>query len=125
MRHTLKILLADDEEEILGTYIELLEANKHTVTAASNGREVLELLNTKAFDMLILDLYMPEMNGFEAIYRLRKEGNTVPIIVITGHFPEDVVMAKLKYLKVSAALRKPVMITTLLNAVNEAVSDNQ
>ena len=45
----------------------------------------------------------------------------MPVIVMTGHFPDDVVQARLKGLDVHVALRKPVMISTLLNAVNEAV----
>jgi len=117
-----KILLADDEKDILLIYSELLAGNGHTVTAASNGKEVIRLLSELDFDMLILDLYMPQMNGFEAIQALRDAGYTMPVIVMTGHFPDDEVAKRLEGLQVSAALRKPVMISTLLNAVNEAMA---
>jgi len=116
-----KVLLADDELDILRIYSEMLAGNGFDVTSASNGKDVLDQLDHSEFDMLILDLFMPEMNGFEAIAALREKGYTVPVIVMTGHFPDDVVQARLKGLDVHVALRKPVMISTLLNAVNEAV----
>ena len=116
----MKILLADDELDILHIYSELLEGNGHHVSAVSNGAEVLERLEQADFDMLILDLYMPEMDGFEAIQALRDKGYTVPVIVMTGHYPDEEVNKRLEGLQVFTALRKPVMISTLLNAVNEA-----
>lgn len=117
----MKILLADDERDILRIYSEMLAGNGFDVTSASNGMDVLRLLDDAEFDMLILDLFMPEMNGFEAISELREKGFTVPVIVMTGHFPDDVVHNRLKGLGVHVCLRKPVMISTLLNAVNEAI----
>ena len=118
----MRILLADDEKNILIIYSEMLSGNGHEVTAVSNGSEVIRLLDEIDFDMLILDLYMPEMDGFEAIQTLRDKGYTVPVLVMTGHFPDDEVTARLVGLQVYATLRKPVMISTLLNAVNEAAS---
>lgn len=117
----MKILLADDEKAILRIYSEMLVGNGHDVSAASNGTEVIALLAQADFDMLILDLYMPEMDGFEAIQTLRDKGYTVPVIVMTGHFPDTEVSKRLEGAQVFRVLRKPVMISTLLNAVNEAV----
>jgi CheY-like chemotaxis protein len=117
-----KILLADDEKDILVIYSALLEGNGHVVVAASNGKEVIRLLSDTDFDMLILDLYMPPMNGFEVIKTLRDAGYAMPVIVMTGHFPDEEVNARLEGLQVCASLRKPVMISTLLNAVNEAMT---
>jgi CheY-like chemotaxis protein len=51
-----KILLADDEQDILRVYSEMLEGNGFDVTSASNGEDVLNLLDNAEFDMLILDL---------------------------------------------------------------------
>lgn len=117
----MRILLADDEVDILRIYSEMLAGNGHEVTSASNGKDVIQLLADREFDMLVLDLFMPEMDGFEAIATLREKGFTVPVIVMTGHFPDHEVERRLQGLNVSTALRKPVMISTLLNAVNEAL----
>ena len=116
----MRILLADDEEDILFIYSEMLAGNGHNVSAVSNGAEVIRIMAESDFDMLILDLFMPEMDGFEAIQTLRDQGYTVPVIVMTGHFPDPEVKERLDGMGVSAALRKPVMISTLLNAVNAA-----
>lgn len=116
----MQILLADDELDILYIYTEMLSGNGHQVTAAHNGKEVLRLMAESEFDMVIMDLFMPEMDGFEAIRILRERGNEVPVIVMTGHFADNEVEERLVGLNVSASLRKPVMISVLLNAVNEA-----
>ena len=113
----MRILLADDEVDILFIYSEMLEGNGHDVSAVSNGAEVIRILAEAEFDMLILDLFMPQIDGFEAIQTLRDQGYTVPVIVMTGHFPDQEVKDRLDGLGVSTALRKPVMISTLLNAV--------
>jgi CheY-like chemotaxis protein len=78
------------------------------VTSASNGEDVLNLLDNA-----------------EAIATLRERGFSVPVIVMTGHFPDDVVQARLKGLDVHVILRKPVMISTLLNAVNVAIGEQK
>ena len=78
------------------------------MTSASNGEDVLNLLDNA-----------------EAIATLRERGFSVPVIVMTGHFPDDVVQARLKGLDVHVILRKPVMISTLLNAVNVAIGEQK
>lgn len=116
----MKILLADDDPEILQIYSDMLLGNGYDVTVAKNGKEVIHFLDGRVFDMLILDLLMPEMDGFEAILTLRKKGYDVPVIVMTGYYENDVIKRRLKGVRVSAILRKPVMISVLLNAVKEA-----
>ena len=56
----MKVLLADDELDILRIYSEMLAGNGFDVTSASNGKDVLDQLDHSEFDMLILDLFMPE-----------------------------------------------------------------
>ncbi len=119
----MRILLADDEVEILHIYSEMLKGSGHAVTSVSNGREVLQWIDEKhdQFDLVIMDLYMPEMDGFQAIQVLREKGYDIPIIVMTGHFPEEEVSDRLKGLNVGISLRKPVLISTLLNAVHGVI----
>ena len=113
----MKILLADDELEIRRLYREMLEGNGHQVTVTQDGRETLEAIAKTEFDLVILDLYMPEVDGFEVLEEVRGGGNEVPIVLMTGHFPEDMVRERIWGLDVKEVLVKPVMITTLLNAV--------
>ena len=114
----MKILLVDDEPDILLLYRQMLEGNGYEVTEARNGKEVLKKIADEAFDLVVMDLHMPKMDGFETIREMRKDGQRVPVIVMTGHYPEDVVEDRTRGLGVEAVLRKPVMITTLMNEVN-------
>ena len=118
----MRILLADDEVDILRLYGDMLQGNGHEVVTAVNGREVLEAVGEGDCDLLVLDLFMPEVDGFKALKELRAMGSKVPVIVMTGHFPDDVVAEGIRDSGVSEVLRKPVMISALLNAVNRVVA---
>lgn len=118
----MRILLADDETEILRLYGDMLQGNGHEVVTAENGREVLEEVAGGDYDLLVLDLFMPDIDGFKALKELRARGSEVPVIVMTGHFTDDVVKEGIRDSGVSEVLRKPVMITALLNAVNRVAA---
>jgi CheY-like chemotaxis protein len=116
-----KVLLAEDDSDIRRIYTEMLSGNGFEVFSAVDGEDVLTQVGEQAFDLLILDLFMPRVDGFEALTRLREQGQMIPVIVMTGHFPETEVDARIQGLGVSTVLRKPVMISTLLDAVKQAV----
>ena len=77
------ILVADDEKNIVQLVRMYLAADGFTVETASNGTEVLEKMRQTKPDLLVLDLMMPEMDGWEVTRRLRRE-NDVPIILLTA-----------------------------------------
>lgn len=114
----MKILLADDEPMIRNLYRDMLEGNHHHVQAVSDGTEVLERLAEEAFDLLILDLHMPKLDGFKTLLELKKRNKQIPVIVMSGHYPDDVVNERISGLGVVEFLRKPVMITALQHAVD-------
>lgn len=68
---------------------------------------------------------MPRLDGFEVLRALRKADNDVPVVVMTGHFPADVVSSRIEEFGVAEVLMKPVMITDLLNAVRRVVGPDQ
>ncbi len=119
----MKILLADDEPDIVSLYREMLEGNGFEVETAQDGRKTLERIADETFDLIILDLHMPKVSGFEVMEELRSEGRRIPIIVMTGHYPVEEVSERIQGFGVGAVLRKPVMITTLLDAVNAAIGE--
>jgi signal transduction histidine kinase/CheY-like chemotaxis protein len=86
---SLRVLLAEDNlvNQVLAS--RLLEKLGHTVLVAGNGRKVLEALEKQEFDLVVMDVSMPEMDGFEAAAAIRtKEGATgshIPIIAMTAH----------------------------------------
>jgi two-component system, sensor histidine kinase and response regulator len=69
--------------------IRLLEKRGHSVAVAGNGREALEAMEQRSFDVVLMDLEMPEMSGLEATAAIRRReertGTHIPIIVMTAH----------------------------------------
>jgi CheY-like chemotaxis protein len=86
---SLRVLLAEDNavNQVLAS--RLLEKHGHTVVVASNGRKALEALERQKFDLVVMDVSMPEMDGFETAAAIRaREGETgshIPIIAMTAH----------------------------------------
>jgi len=85
----LNILLAEDDLINQKLAITVLERSGHKVTLANNGIEVLQLMKNNKFDVIFMDVQMPQMDGYEATLRIReieKETNThIPIIAMTAH----------------------------------------
>lgn len=81
-----RILVVEDEEHLAEGLRFNLEAEGYEVVIAGNGREAAELLADPegAFDLVILDLMLPEMNGFEVARRARAAGNFAPILILTA-----------------------------------------
>lgn len=86
-RANINILLAEDNE-INQLFVNTILKKKYIVTTAPNGRVVLDFLNAKDFDLILMDLHMPEMDGYEATKRIRAINNPkkqkIPIIALTA-----------------------------------------
>jgi CheY-like chemotaxis protein len=82
-RQPCKNFYVDDDNAVRMTLRLLLEGAGHIVVAAGDGRRGLDLLNGEAFDLLILDIFMPGMGGFETL-RLVRQKASLPIIAISG-----------------------------------------
>jgi PAS domain S-box-containing protein len=80
------ILLAEDNEDNIDTLRDYLEAKGLSVTVARNGIEVLEMLKEETPDLILMDIHMPEMDGLEAIARIRENEATqdIPIFALTA-----------------------------------------
>lgn len=81
-----KILLADDEPDILIILKRYLELEGYDVTTASNGKEAIEKIRSNIFDLLMLDVMMPAINGWEVCKKIREDIRTkdVPVIILTA-----------------------------------------
>jgi len=87
--NSLRILLAEDNPVNQRLATRLLEKRGHHVAVAANGHEALEALEKGTFDLVLMDMQMPEMDGFEATAAIRKRGNRndrhLPIVALTAH----------------------------------------
>jgi DNA-binding response OmpR family regulator len=76
------IVLADDEDDLRAVYVPFLRAQGHTVWEASRGEDAVSMVLEHRPEMLILDVWMPEMNGFEVLERLRYEPASASMKVV-------------------------------------------
>ncbi|MGI6255056.1 MAG: response regulator transcription factor [Acutalibacter sp.] len=80
----LKILVAEDDRELRRLFAHVLIKNGYSVKEVSNGREALEAMEEDYFDLIISDIMMPVMDGYELVRSLREAGTTTPILMITA-----------------------------------------
>ena len=78
------ILVIDDDKAVLATIKILLERAEHTVEAVDNSRAGLQLIEKQRFDLLICDIFMPGMDGFETMRQVHQSRPEMPVIVISG-----------------------------------------
>ena len=87
-----RLLVVEDEEAIAQGLLFNLERKGHTVDLARDGREALERARAERYDLILLDVRLPEVDGFEVCQRLRSEGNFTPILILTARSqPDDVI----------------------------------
>lgn len=90
-----KILLIDDEQRMLDLLSLYLTPNQYQCTKAQGPREALRYLETQAFDVVLLDIMMPEMSGFELCVKIRSFSD-VPIIMLTAREQQEDIVKGLK-----------------------------
>lgn len=79
-----KILIAEDDRELRQLFVHVLTKNGYSVKGVTNGREALDALDADYFDLIISDIMMPEVNGYDLVRSLREAGNTTPVLMITA-----------------------------------------
>ncbi|MBZ5554190.1 MAG: response regulator [Acidobacteriia bacterium] len=121
----LHILLAEDNVVNQKVAVHMLEKHGYTVVVANNGRETLRRMETEAFDLVLMDMQMPEMNGFEATAAIRERemgtGGHVPIIALTAHAirgDEERCLAA----GMDGYVPKPIQATRLFEAIEKQIS---
>jgi CheY-like chemotaxis protein len=83
-RKAARILVIDDEPVLRVTFKHLLEGEGYRVWTASNGREGLDIFRQHPVDLVITDIVMPEMDGYEIIENIRRESPGLPIIAMSA-----------------------------------------
>jgi len=111
-----RVLVVDDDPEIADTMAEVLDFEGYSVAIARDGVQAMDRIPKFVPDVILLDLMMPLMTGFEVLERLREQRNTTPVVVVSanqGYEASD--------LNVAGKVRKPFGLTQLLDAVTAAL----
>jgi CheY-like chemotaxis protein len=122
-RRLARVLLVDDEPQVLSALSELLQSAGHTVEAYPNGPAGLAAYAPGHFDVVLSNLGMVGMNGWEFVERLRAVDPDVPVVFITGWGFREEEKARLAALKIQRCLFKPVRPPELDAAVQDALPD--
>jgi CheY-like chemotaxis protein len=117
-----RILVVDDDEMVLMALGELLKPEGYDVQTVSSGTEALQKLNQNGYDLLMLDVIMPEMDGFELCKKIRDldQYKDTPIVFLTAKSREE---DRMRGLEVGANLflSKPISPDKLLQIVSDAL----
>ena len=117
-----RILIADDQPEIRRLWFINLSARGFTVTEAADGAECLRLVRTEIPDVVVLDINMPGVSGWEVLETMKGDPTTasIPVVVITG-LVEGGTDTRAQALGAFQVLFKPFGIKQLLDSINEAL----
>jgi CheY-like chemotaxis protein len=116
------ILLIDDKDSVRMVYQMALKRAGYRVLTAENGQQGLRLLEHQEVDLILVDIFMPEMDGLELIPLLRKTRPANKIIAISGRSDQSNHLDTAKYLGAHATLKKPLNLQELLHAVSSQLT---
>ena len=80
----MKLLFAEDDPDVTRGVVAILERNNYVVDAVYNGLDAYDYIMEGDYDAAVLDVMMPKMNGDEVVRRIRKEGRTIPVMLLTA-----------------------------------------
>jgi two-component system OmpR family response regulator len=121
----LKVLGIDDNSDINSLLGTVLIASGHQFISVTDGREGIKLLKQNPYDIVLLDLAMPEFSGFDVLETLKKEGliEKQKIILLTASSITDQEIDDLLKTGISSYLRKPLDIDVFLERVEQVYND--
>ena len=115
------LLVVDDERGMRDTLLDILEERGYRVDVAGDGVQALEAIGTEAYDLVLMDIVMPRMNGVEVLRQLKQMGNDVTVIMMTAYAVQDLIEEALRE-GVYRVLYKPLDIEEVLRLIGEATS---
>ena len=115
------ILIVDDEPSILKTLGGLLSDEGFEVITAPNGYEALKIIDTEPPDLVLLDIWMPGIDGIETLKEIRKGNPYIQVIIITGHGNIETAVKATK-LGAFDLIEKPLSIDKVILSINNALN---
>jgi len=119
-----QILLVDDNEEFLDSTRDVLDDEGYDIVTATSGEEGIELAGAQTFDVVLMDIKMPRMNGVESFIEMKRRNPKVKVIMVTAYSVEDLMRQALDE-GVFAILSKPIDMDRLFHTIENAKRDGK
>jgi CheY-like chemotaxis protein len=116
------VLVVDDNEDLLETFSLILKKHGFRVITAGDGLAAIDLYQRYNFDIILMDIVMPEMDGIEAFRKIREMDPEAVIILMTA-YSEDESIQIVKSEGVHRVIRKPIKIEQLIDMIKEATEE--
>ena len=118
------ILVVDDEESILDTLSSILEDEGYSIVTASSGESAISKFDETSPDIVLLDVWLPEMDGMDTLKIIKEKNRFVPVIMISGHSKIDTAVDAIKH-GAYDFLEKPLSLEKVLVLVRNALEKQQ
>jgi DNA-binding NtrC family response regulator len=116
---TEKVLLVDDEEEFVETLAERMRTRGMEVATTTSGSEALDRVDDEDFDVVVLDLKMPGIDGLEALKRIKRRRPDIQVVLLTGYATVEKGVEAIKEGALEF-LEKPIDLKALTEAIHRA-----
>lgn len=118
-----KILIIEDNEFNMKLFYDILQFQKYHPEKAFDGEEGYKKIKNKKFDLIILDIQLPKMTGFEILERIKKEKIELPPIIIASACAMDEDKKKANALGISDYITKPIDINNFIKVVKQKLNE--
>ncbi len=122
MKHQANILVVDDNKDLLNTFALILKRKGYMVDTAEDGLQALEKFVMHHYDLVLMDVKMPQVDGIEALHRMREHDSKVRVILMTAYCEESR-LQKMKEEGACSTLCKPIDIPKLIEMIGEVTRD--
>lgn len=118
------ILLVDDNKEFIDSIKDVLEDEDYNVRTAFSGEEACSLAERESFDLILMDIKMPGMNGVESFLRMKEKNPDIRVILFTAYALEDLIR-KAHENGITAVLKKPLDMDHLLDVIQKVQDESE
>ena len=121
MTETARVLVVDDNQDLVDTFSQILKLRGFSVDTAENGASAVDKFRAEHFDVTLIDIVMPEMNGVEAFRRIREMSPGATVILMTAYSEDELIEMALDE-GAHQVVHKPIKIDRLIELIKEAAS---
>ena len=80
----MRVLIVEDEKDLQNILVKRLNAEYYSVDGCGNGEDALDYINMATYDLIVLDIMIPGIDGLQVLQRLRADNNTTPVLLLTA-----------------------------------------